>query len=85
MAKKQGFTADHAEFRRLLRGPECAGMVRETAQKIAAAAPHDGIRGYVWMGDSRVVGIVQTVNKDAAAYNSRTNAILRAIQAGHIR
>lgn len=85
MPKKQGFTADHAEFRRLLRGTECTAMVKETADKIAAAAPHDGIRGYAWMGDSRAVGIVQTVNKDAAAYNSRTNAILRAIGAGRVR
>lgn len=84
MPQKPGFTADHNEFRRFLRGPECTQMVREAAEKIASAAHHDGIRGYTWMGDSRAVGIVQTVNKDAAAYNSRTNAILRAIQAGRI-
>ena len=84
MAKAVRFQPDKAGFAAVLRGAEVSRMVGESAARIAGRAG-DGVDSKVWHGDSREVGIVQTVTRQAAARNSRNNTLLKAMEAGRVR
>lgn len=84
MAKAVRYVPDRAGFAAILKGPEVSRMVGDSAARIAARAG-EGVDSKVWHGDSREVGIVQTVTRQAAARNSRNNTLLRAMEAGRVR
>lgn len=95
MAKRVRVKLDEAGMGRFLAGPDVAGMVRSSGDRVAAAAG-DGFEADTWVsatrgvskrGNSnppRVVSGVAAETFTARRRNARDNILLRARDAGRV-